>query len=1013
MAKPIQYFAPWQSSLAEHAAGIILAGRAAKPFFDLRGVTIIVPSRFAARLLEEKLAMVAPAGVLGADIVTPEQFLNWGESTAQVSTQESATLAWVETLQSIDRQNYAGFFTGNQSGPVPSFDEARALAEDFIKLQQQLGQTAGGMSFAELAEVELSDSKSVDDRETSRWEALAELEKIYVKKLADAGLVDHNRRRCQLAISDPLPAHIRSIWLVGVSDPQPLLITALKRFMDCKSFTDGLHVIIKGDKQEADLFDDFGQPITAKWIDRRMDWPTFQEQVHVVRKPQDGFTKIKELLTQYHAAGNGSKQCAPYGRVSIVACDRKTHTSQIVRLLHELPGDEDGKGIHSADPQGSPHGTHPIHVSMSLLLDLIETPTFANIRRVLLNPTLFRSLTPPGTSFEKLNECFDVLDHIVPPQHLPDLLNLAKAYKLRLEDKTQTELMDRREKFEVGSIASTHETLSKFSEVVRGQLDECQSASAACEALLKLTGGAKPADEFGEDVVQAIRRAIQAIEKRAKALGMSPFESLRIACESTKEESYRGDVQVDAVNLPGWMEIAWEPTPHMVIYGMTDDVVPGGTHAHNYLPASLRKKLGLSDPEKQFAIAAYTFEQAMRFRQKAGHRLDVIVPTANESGDGIRPSRILYMGETLIGAQGRLEVLLSGPQASNPDPAWNVPDRHKLDPALVIENDDIQKRLETIKSSISATTFTSFLEDPAEFWLKQVLGMNTQDHDEIELGSAGFGTLTHDALKRYGEDTDMRNLGDETKIFGALSACLDEQIKETYGARPPASIRFQAEMARTRLLNMAPHQAKLIAEGWRIHSAERKFRHKGDLGLSITVKYDRLDRNDRDGVWRVFDYKTFAEAEDPKTKHLTTGKGKADPSEFFDYTNEEGETKSYRWTNLQLPCYHYVISKEVKEIGKEENLIPAYFCLPAAQTSDPVKAWDDFHMRIGEQKNFREQAVIALQRCAQAISQLDVKDFKPAPKRSKYSVLKAFGKRDIDSYMLTQNIGVIRSRNAR
>jgi hypothetical protein len=137
---------------------------------------------------------------------------------------------------------------------------------------------------------------------------------------------------------------------------------------------------------------------------------------------------------------------------------------------------------------------------MSLLLDLIETPTFANIRRVLLNPTLFRSLTPLGTSFEKLNECFDILDRIVPPQQLPDLLNLAKAYKLRLEDKTQTELMDRREKFEVGSIASTHETLSKFSEVVRDQLNECQSASAASEAAVSSEVSATgPVDSCADD----------------------------------------------------------------------------------------------------------------------------------------------------------------------------------------------------------------------------------------------------------------------------------------------------------------------------------------------------------------------------------------------------------------------------------------------------------------------------------------------------------------------------------
>ena len=78
-------------------------------------------------------------------------------------------------------------------------------------------------------------------------------------------------------------------------------------------------------------------------------------------------------------------------------------------------------------------------------------------------------------------------------------------------------------------------------------------------------------------------------------------------------------------------------------YERIDHLIPRVTHAHPYLPASLRTLAGLPTNEAVFASAAFTFEQL--WRRRLGHGwLDVIVP--QQDADGTLPDKVAVISKT-------------------------------------------------------------------------------------------------------------------------------------------------------------------------------------------------------------------------------------------------------------------------------------------------------------------------------------------------------------------------------
>jgi hypothetical protein len=231
---------------------------------------VIVPSSFASRLIQEELAKQAPNGVLLPIFQTPTDFLNFGDKNTQAASSADALMAWIEVLQATDRSTLPHLFPNGKQGEF-TFEEAKRLAETLFELRDELGGSAQGLDFAGVAALPKNPEKP-------RWDDLATLEAGYRDVLTRRGLKDHNDLRSELARGNDKPEGVTHIWLVGLTDPQPLFITALERLQEHFN----IQAIVGADADEAANFDQWGRPLPEAWADRRTHWADYAQSVHVV-----------------------------------------------------------------------------------------------------------------------------------------------------------------------------------------------------------------------------------------------------------------------------------------------------------------------------------------------------------------------------------------------------------------------------------------------------------------------------------------------------------------------------------------------------------------------------------------------------------------------------------------------------------------------------------------------------------------------------------------------------------
>ena len=1048
-AIPSRTFIGWETPLAEAVASTILGSHPAKDGLrDLGNHLIIAPSAFAGRLIQEAFALQAGA-LLMPRITTPHHFLSQKPEPTddpdqdlddEPASKEAMLLAWVEVLtRQIDRssEEFAALFTAKQKGPFES-EGAIAFGQDLMKLRDELNAAASGLSFDEVAEIIRTSPKGDGSlSRVQRWKALATLEKLYLNQLGSNGFADHNLHRLKVAMAPSLPAVIDTVWLACVIDPQPLLETALQNRLT----TAKINVLIAADeKTDADKFNEWGRPKEEVWTKGvGTPWKDFASTVHVVRKPEDGLDMLCQLIDTYHTTDGAIDT---RGRLAVVPCDRETHPSLITKSLHSLGRTaEDKPLIETANPLGRRHRNHGIHHAMRALLDFVDDASFANLRRCVLHPQVATHLGLSKIETEKdgkktalgwhgMQRLLDAVSSATPPQAMAETIRFAESQPI--DDKIESH-----EKIRNQQVRDCVAVLS-LAQAKVGALQSASWSQLGSELLslaIPFSDDAKtPAEaKFAEDVIDAMEGILEALKPSKPEQSLQATDVVRLALNAAGSKSFRGDMDRHAVNLPGWMEIPWEPVPHMVIFGMTDELIPGSRHAHPFLPGSLRATLGLSTSSREFANAAYALELVRRLRAKNG-RLDIIVPRLNAQNEGLRPSRLLMLspekdGDTLLGEgknRGRLDHLLDEPEVPRAEPIWSVSDAMKLDPTLTLQADDqrAEEKLTRLRRSISATAFKTYLEDPSQYWMKQALGMSESKHGEMELDAAGFGTMTHAALEAFGHDKAACALGDAEKIAKVLEANLDKHFIERFGSNPSSALKLQKGIALDRLRRLAQAQAEVFAEGWRIIETEGKLPEGKDPkkdGLiphfTLRGRFDRLDCNINPGPYgrkryRVYDYKTFARTQSPMSKHLYSGGLFANGIGLGDFAlppekipkklkkGEVPELKLYRWKDLQLPAYHWALTTHHDQV-KTGTLEVAYFCISSDPDEEPVQVWKDF-------ERYRLKSVECMCLVAEALISEDPESFKPSPKPSPYPILSGLSGRITEDYMNVTQLGVVK-----
>ncbi len=1000
-------FIGWSKALAEGVASSLLAGRTGAPI-DLGTHRVIVPSSFASRLIQEELAKQAPNGVLLPVFQTPTEFLNWGDRSSGAKVQNGqgpvemwkgedsrghagtgepgtgrddsfvaassadALMAWIEVLQATDRSTLPNLFPNGKPGQF-TFEEAKRLAETLFELRDELGGSAEGLDFAGVAALPANPEKA-------RWNDLASLEEGYRTRLNCRGLRDHNDLRSELARGEGLPEGVTHIWLAGLTDPQPLFITALSRLREHFE----IQAIVGADGSEAENFDEWGRPRPESWQDRRSVWPDYAESVHVVGDAPESLKRLRALLGDAKPVD---------GIHAVCACDREVDAPKIAALIHSL-------GADAVNPLGVAHGSHGLHHALRTWSRCLgtEEPPFEVLREVLLIPELVR-ITTGGTTalgFSELNEQLDIADRTMLRGSLSDLCGQIASLP-----KPEN---DARKLIEYEALQRLPARLEAVLALRRAHLSlTWQEALVATISLLTADKKLREDDPEGAFAIEVAERLIATAQEIDAAQLAGDFaltheQLFGLTLDAASTQRHRRSDAQEAVNLPGWVEAPWDPVPHMILFGLNDHLIPRVTHAHPYLPASLRTLAGLPTNEAVFASAAFTFEQL--WRRRLGHGwLDVIVPQQDADGNPLRPSRLLFQApDESLGS--RVSHLFADAPNSDAQPYWEIADAHKFVPLA-----DASGAARVLKS-ISATAFKTYLADPAEFWLKRALRMDEVKHGSIELDAAGFGSLAHGALEIFGNDNLDKAVTDRDEIHRQLMACLGKHVEAHFGNDPSTAIRLQIEAARGRLTAFVETQAKMAAEGWVIKAVEGDLPEDEILGIKITGSFDRLDFNTLTGEWRVYDYKTFNYAKNPVGTHTATGHAGesfiAEVRKRNKKGEDTGETKLIRWKDLQLPVYHRSLKQGWTGIGKDDILQVGYLCLPSKVSDTGEEVWKYYHA------DFINAAEAQIHRVVEALKQGGKDAYQPSEDGSEYPILAALNGRRMKEYLNVDQLGGIR-----
>jgi ATP-dependent helicase/nuclease subunit B len=385
-----------------------------------------------------------------------------------------------------------------------------------------------------------------------------------------------------------------------------------------------------------------------------------------------------------------------------------------------------------------------------------------------------------------------------------------------------------------------------------------------------------------------------------------------------------GDANGDAdlsggVTIMGWLDAGMADERHLILAGFADGSVPEGAVVDPLLTDDLRRRLGMPSSLRRAARDAWILDGILARAQlrrdgmsdgvsdgRKRASVSFVVPRRTAVGDPQRPSRFLLRVErgelpgrvSLLFPTDHAPILRPTPSASSGlSPTLRFPVTPPVPGAVI--------------ASIGVTAFKTYLQCPYLFQLMydRRLRLRSIDERATELDPRGFGLLVHAAAEAWGreEAAQPRRSEDAAKIELSLFEHLDKHVRTHFPKSRASAVRVQIELARRRLARLATLQAEQAREGWRVHAVELAFQvppfslpgsNAAPMlpdagGLHLTGRIDRIDQHETDGRWRALDYKTAANAVDPRKTHIVGGKAAG---------REQSD-----WKDLQLPLYRVLL----------------------------------------------------------------------------------------------------------
>lgn len=468
-------------------------------------------------------------------------------------------------------------------------------------------------------------------------------------------------------------------------------------------------------------------------------------------------------------------------------------------------------------------------------------------------------------------------------------------------------------------------------------------------------------------------------EEKNKLFSLIPhadtvLEILRYRTQSTASSIHETQEKDEAVgDVQGWRELAFSRATTLIIAAMHDGSIPEPVQDDDFLPESLCQELNIRHEPFRIARDAYLLTALLHSHHPGN--VHFIITRQNPDGSTVAPSSLLLRCGDALPQRARVLFAEAGTVTAMPTVPLCALKQAQLAPGT--ENGISPGILESIEAiapgtknpfskssqTYSPTLLSGFLQCPLSFWLKHIFDMDAgcvYDVEKSELENNEYGTIVHAILekvvKKIPSEDALRSLyskaTDKEQLIANVEKLAQQELHnewekvynpKQYGTIQSLPMELQLRNIEKSLHDFACVHVHDLLAGWQNVACELSLQPKFTLSNGEVVKFrmtaDRIDRN-KNGQWRIIDYKTSSQVKMPVNQHLEELKD-GEKSPFYRFMNTQDypfpliqaefrsnigdiKTKYYRWKDVQLMLYAFGLrqlnAKDICEDLEDEPL---------------------------------------------------------------------------------------------
>ncbi|MDO4763716.1 MAG: PD-(D/E)XK nuclease family protein [Flavobacteriaceae bacterium] len=306
---------------------------------------------------------------------------------------------------------------------------------------------------------------------------------------------------------------------------------------------------------------------------------------------------------------------------------------------------------------------------------------------------------------------------------------------------------------------------------------------------------------------------------------------------------------LEGLQLMGLLETRLLDFKNIIMLSVNEGKLPLGNSQNTYLPFDVRMNFGLNTFLENDSIYAYHFYRLIQGAKNV-HLLYNALSSGVNTGEKSR-----FITQIEMESPHKIEHIV----------VENTSEPILQEPIKIEKTAKVLEKLEEWKKKISASHLTTYLYNPIDFYLNNVLKVRDSEGIEEELSQRNYGNLVHHALQYLYEKvrgkmllySDLISL--KSEVDDAINFAIQE-LKHQPELYDRGMNYIHKSIATKVVHQVLDYDLELIDAGdsLEIIDLERNIKSKFILNNGEEINFNGfVDRIDRlNGVLRIIDYKT-------------------------------------------------------------------------------------------------------------------------------------------------------------